>query len=65
MKGLFSDNAKAQTSLAVKDILRQYNIYDMQSKPHQQNQNPAERPIQEVKAMTYVMMDRSGAQAYL
>eukprot|EP00957_Ditylum_brightwellii_P010596 802564-Ditylum_brightwellii.AAC.1 len=51
MKGLFSDNAKAQTSMAIKDILRQYNIDDMQSKPHQQNQNPAERRIQEVKAM--------------
>eukprot|EP00957_Ditylum_brightwellii_P189043 14391079-Ditylum_brightwellii.AAC.1 len=46
-KGLFSDNAKAQTSLAIKDILRQYNIDDMQSKLHQQNQNPAERCIQE------------------
>eukprot|EP00957_Ditylum_brightwellii_P064045 4858477-Ditylum_brightwellii.AAC.1 len=46
MKGLFSDNVKAQTSLAVKDILCQYNIDDMQGEPHQQNQNPAERRIQ-------------------
>ena len=30
MKGLFSDNAKVQTGAAVKDILRQYNIDDMQ-----------------------------------
>eukprot|EP00957_Ditylum_brightwellii_P007912 599213-Ditylum_brightwellii.AAC.1 len=65
MKGLFSDNAKAQTSLAVKDMLQQYNIDDMQIEPHQQNQNPAERCIQEVKTMTNVMMDRSGAPAYL
>ena len=65
MNGLFSDNTKAQTSLAVQDILRQYNIDDMQSEPHQQNQNPAERRIQEVKAMTNVMMDRAGAPAYL
>eukprot|EP00957_Ditylum_brightwellii_P113204 8632783-Ditylum_brightwellii.AAC.1 len=47
MTGLFSDNAKAQTSMAVKDILCQYNIDYMQSEPHQQNQNPAERCIQE------------------
>ena len=65
MNGLFSDNAKAQASLAVQDILRQYNIDDMQSDPHQQNQNPAERRIQEVKAMTNVMMDRAGVPAYL
>eukprot|EP00957_Ditylum_brightwellii_P070667 5370733-Ditylum_brightwellii.AAC.1 len=47
IKGLFSDNAKSQASLTVKDILRQYNIDDMQSEPHQQHQNPAERRIQE------------------
>eukprot|EP00957_Ditylum_brightwellii_P140999 10741979-Ditylum_brightwellii.AAC.1 len=52
MKGLFSDNDKAQTSMAIKDILCQYNIDGMQSEPHQQNQNPAERLIQEVKALT-------------
>eukprot|EP00957_Ditylum_brightwellii_P156306 11897214-Ditylum_brightwellii.AAC.1 len=61
MKGLFGDNAKAQTSLTVIDVLCQYNIDDMQSEPHQQNQNPVERHIQEVKAMTNVMMDGSGA----
>eukprot|EP00957_Ditylum_brightwellii_P077591 5895818-Ditylum_brightwellii.AAC.1 len=31
MKGLFSDNAKAQTSMAIKDVLHQYNIDDIQS----------------------------------
>eukprot|EP00957_Ditylum_brightwellii_P022963 1733192-Ditylum_brightwellii.AAC.1 len=65
MKRLFSDNAKAKTSLAVKDMLCKYNIDDMQSESHQQNQNPAERCIQEVKAMSNVMMNRSGAPAYL
>eukprot|EP00957_Ditylum_brightwellii_P037743 2854460-Ditylum_brightwellii.AAC.1 len=65
MKGLFGDNTKAQTSMAVKVILHQYNIDDMQSEPYQQNQNHFERRIQEVKAMTNVMMDRSGAPAYL
>eukprot|EP00957_Ditylum_brightwellii_P142788 10879743-Ditylum_brightwellii.AAC.1 len=65
MKGLFSNNSKAQTSMAVKDILHQYNMDVMQSEPHQQNQNPAKRPIQAVKAMKNVMMDRTGAPAYL
>eukprot|EP00957_Ditylum_brightwellii_P147131 11203638-Ditylum_brightwellii.AAC.1 len=45
--GLLSDNVKAQTSLAIKDLMCQYNIADMQSEPHQQNQNPAEKCIQE------------------
>lgn len=52
MQGLFSNNAKVQTSLAVRDILRQYCIDDMQSEPLQQNQNPAEQHIQDVKSMT-------------
>ena len=61
MQGLMSDNAPEQISDQVHQILRQYNIKDMQSEPYQQNQNPAERRIQEVKAMTTVVMDRSGA----
>jgi hypothetical protein len=65
MKGLFSDNAKAQSSAAVKDILRQYCIENMFSEPYQQNQNPAERRIQEVKAMTNIVMDRTGAPSML
>ncbi|MEL6802173.1 MAG: hypothetical protein AAFO91_00130, partial [Bacteroidota bacterium] len=59
--GLFSDNAKSETSNAVRDILRMYNMRDLQSEPHQQNQNPAERRIQEVKATTNILLDRSGA----
>ena len=65
MDGLFSDNAKAQTSKAVADILQQYNIYDMQSEPYQQNQNFAERRIQEVKSMTTTLMDRTGSPGWL
>ena len=65
MKGLFSDNARVQTGHAVRDILRQYGIADMQSEPHQQNQNPAERRIQEVKKMTNVVLDRTGAPRHL
>jgi hypothetical protein len=37
----------------------------MQSEPHKQWQNPAERRIQEIKSMTNIVMDRSGAPAYL
>ena len=65
MDGLFSDNAKVQTSYAVQDILRQYNINDMQSEPEMQHQNPAERRIQEVKSMTNTLMDRSGSPKHL
>ena len=57
--GLFSDNAKSETSHAVKNILRLYNIYDLQSEPHYQNQNYAERRIQELKQTTNVLMDRT------
>eukprot|EP00957_Ditylum_brightwellii_P073069 5552735-Ditylum_brightwellii.AAC.1 len=46
MKGLFSDNAKAQTIIATRNILHQYTIDGMLSEPHQQNQNPAVRCIQ-------------------
>ena len=65
MDGLFSDNAKAQTSKAVADILGQYKIYDMQSEPYQQNQNYADRRIQEVKSMTNTLMDRTGSPGFL
>jgi hypothetical protein len=63
MRGLFSDNARAQTSLRVKDILRHYKIDDMQSEANQQNQNYAERRIGEVKRLTSTIMDRTGTPA--
>jgi hypothetical protein len=46
---LFSDNAKAQQSAKVKEILRNFAIADASSEPHYQNQNAAEREIQDVK----------------
>ena len=61
MKGLFSDNAKSEISKAVTEILRQYHISDKHSEPYYQNQNPAERRIQEIKSMTNMTMDRVGA----
>jgi hypothetical protein len=61
MSGLFIDNAKAQCGKVVEKILRMYNIKDMQTEPHHPWQNPAERCIQEVKATTNVILDRTGA----
>jgi len=61
MQGIMSDNAAEQVSAEATNILRKYNIKDMQSEPYQQHQNPAERRIQDVKAMTTTVMDRTGA----
>ena len=48
--GLFSDNAWEQTSKSVMDILHHYNIgHHHRSEPEQQNQNPAEHRIQDIK----------------
>jgi hypothetical protein len=58
--GLFSDNAKVQIGKAVQTILRMYCIDDMQSEPHHQHQNPAERRIQDVKKVSNSIMDRTG-----
>jgi hypothetical protein len=55
-----NDGAKAETSNAVKDILRHYKIGQFLSEPNQQNQNPAERRIQDIKNDTNRIMDRTG-----
>jgi hypothetical protein len=60
---LITDNAKAEISSSVKEILRMYSIGDFQSEPYQQNQNPAERRIQDIKAMSNTIMDRTGTPA--
>ena len=60
---LKSDNAKAILGDATQEILRQYCIGSKYSEPHQQNQNPAERRIQDVKADTNKLMDRTGTPA--
>ena len=62
-KGLRSDNAKSETSRAMKNIHRMYCIDDRQSEPHYQNQNPIERRIQDIKKMTHNIMDRVGCTA--
>ena len=57
---LKSDNAKSDTSFAMKDIFRMYLIKDKQSEPHYQHQNPIERCIQDVKRMIKGIMDHTG-----
>jgi hypothetical protein len=46
MNCLISDNAKAELSSGVKNILRQFHSTACQSEPYYQNQNPSERCIQ-------------------
>ena len=56
---LVSDNAKTQVGSAILEILRQYNIKQHTSEPHYQNQNYAERRIQDVLHITMAVMDRT------
>ena len=49
---LVSDNAQAETSKHVKDILRAYTIDDWQSEPYFQHQNFAECQYQDLKRNT-------------
>ena len=58
---LLSDNAQSEIGHAVKEILRAYNIKDLQTEPHHPNQNPAERRIQEVKKLVNWILDHTGA----
>ena len=62
-RNLFSDNAKSECSTQVEDILRHYNCGHYKSEPHQQNQNPAERRIQDIKRHTNILLDRTGSPA--
>ena len=55
-----SDCAKAVLGKDFTDILRHYCIGQKLSEPHQQNQNPAERRIQDVKNHANTIMDRTG-----
>lgn len=55
-KKLFTDNAKTELSKAAKAVLRAFGIDDASSEPYYQNQNAAEREIQDVvKDMELVM----------
>ena len=63
MEGLKSDNAKSETSFAMKDIFHMYMIKDCQSKPHYQHQNPIECRIQDLKRMMHGIMDWVGCSS--
>ena len=65
MDQLISDRAQAEISNKTKDILRSYAIQDRQSEPHHQHQNPAERGILDVKNKVNLILDRTGAPAFL
>ena len=60
---LMGDNAKVVFSKATQEILWQYAIGLKTSEPHQQNQNPAERRIQDVKRTSNMIMDRTNTPA--
>jgi hypothetical protein len=55
-----SDCARSQTSRTVQDIQRHYKIDQYLSEPNQQNQNQAERRIQDIKCDANHIMDRTG-----
>jgi hypothetical protein len=61
--GLFSDTAKVQIGKTIQSILRMFSIDDMQSEPHHQHQNPAERRFQDVMKVSNHIMDRTGTPA--
>ena len=61
MDKLVSDNAKAQISNKVKEILRTYAIDDWQSEPYKGNQNFAERGWENTKRKVNVLLNFSGA----
>ena len=63
MNNLVGDNAKVAISHKVQEILDWYCIGQHFSEPEQQNQNPAERRIQDIKRSTNVLMDRTGTPA--
>jgi hypothetical protein len=60
---LISDNVKVVTNKTVFDILRHYNMGQMFTEPEQQNQNPCERNIQDIKKLVEFLMDHTGTPA--
>ena len=60
---LFTDGALEECSKAVTDLMRMYNIgRHFRSEPNHQNQNPAERKIQDILRTSNGIMDRTGAR---
>ena len=63
MNRIISDNAKAEISARVKDILRTYVIDDWNSEAHQQRQNIQERFWGDTKAWVNAIMNGTGVPA--
>jgi hypothetical protein len=63
MDKLVSDNAKAEISEKVKDILSTFAIDDWQSEPYKGNQNFAERGWRDTKTKVNSLLNSSGAPA--
>lgn len=61
MDQLISDNAKAELSARVVEILNTYGIPHFMSEPHNKNQNFAERVWQQVKDMVEKILNMSNA----
>ena len=55
-----SDSAKTYMSKTVQQILRMFAIGQQFSEPYNQQQNPMERGIQEIKKKVNTLMDRTG-----
>ena len=64
MDVLISDNAKAQISDRVKEILGTFAVDNRTSEPHNKNQNFAERGYRDIKRMVERLLDMSGAPNY-
>ena len=58
---IVSDLAKAEISKKVEEVLRKYMIDSHQSEAYQQQQNPVERSIQDIKRYANYVADYSGA----
>ena len=64
MDTLISDNAKAQISQKIEEILGTLGINNRTSEPYNKNQNFAERGIRDVKRMVQYLLNTSGAPDY-
>jgi hypothetical protein len=56
-KKMYCDNAKAETSEAAKELYRNFGVDDGNSEPYYQNQNAAEREIQDLKSEMAQLMN--------
>ena len=65
MDQIISDNAKAQISERVQEILNVLQIKDWSSEPHRKNQNFAERIWRDVKRKSEATLNFSNAPAFV